>query len=263
MRTLPGFLLAALLTAGTAHADDWNKTYNVSGHPELRVETDDGSVTIRAGDERRIAAHVTTSVWRITPGEVEIRESQTGDHVELIVKIPHRPFTYSSRGRSIHVDLLVPRQIQTDIRTGDGNIDMEGLSGESRLRSGDGHIEALSIDGTLHAESGDGHVRVRGRLDVLTLHTGDGSIEAEVLPGSHMSQAWRLETGDGSVTMRLPANFGADLELHTGDGGISMDIPAVTGVRGTRNKDMQARLNGGGAVLSVRTGDGSIHIRSL
>src|SRR5262249_14431292 len=146
---------------------------------------------------------------------------------ELIVKIPHRPFTYSSRGRSIHVDLVVPRQLLADIRTGDGAIDVEGISGETRLRSGDGHIEALSMDGILHAESGDGHVRVRGRLDVLTLHTGDGSVEADLLPGSRMGQGWRVETGDGSVTMRLPSNFSADLDLHTGDGGISMELPSV------------------------------------
>jgi DUF4097 and DUF4098 domain-containing protein YvlB len=263
MRVLSQVFLVAALTGGAAVADDWNKTYTVAARPELRVETDDGSVTIRPGDERRIVAHVTTSVWRIAPGEVEIRESQTGDRVELTVRIPHRPFTFSARGRSIHVELQVPRQVHSDVRTGDGNIDIEGVTGETRLRTGDGRIEAESLDGSLHAESGDGHVRVRGRLDMLTLHTGDGSIEADVLPGSKMSAGWRVETGDGSVTLRLPPNFGADLELHTGDGGISMDLPSLTGVSGRHDKDMTARLNGGGASLSVRTGDGSIHIRPL
>src|SRR6185369_4672360 len=100
----------------------------------------------------------------------------------LSVRIPHRPFTYSSRGRWIRIEVQVPRQIRTDIRTGDGAINIEGVTGETRLHTGDGHIEALSMDGSLNAESGDGHVRVRGRLDQLTLHTGDGSIEADVLP---------------------------------------------------------------------------------
>lgn len=263
MRALSQVVLASVLAAGTAAADEWAKTYSVGGRPELRVETDDGSVTIRPSDERKIVARVTTFGWKIAPGEVQIRESQAGDHVDLSVRIPHRPFTFSSRGRSIHVDLQVPRQIQSDVRTGDGNIDIRGITGETRLRTGDGSIEAESLLGSLRAESGDGHVRVRGRLDLLTLHTGDGSIEADVLPGSKMSAGWRVETGDGSVTLRLPPDFGADLDLHTGDGGISMDLPALTGVSGRHDKDMQARLNGGGPSFSVRTGDGSIHIRPL
>ncbi|HLK62720.1 MAG TPA: DUF4097 family beta strand repeat-containing protein [Bryobacteraceae bacterium] len=263
MLRLTQVAFVAVLAAGAATADDWSKTYSVAGRPDLRVETDDGSVTIRPGDGRRIEAHVTTTVWKIAPGEVEIHESQSGDRVELTVKIPHRPFTFSGRGRSIHVDLRVPRQIHTDIRTGDGNIDMDGISGETRLRTGDGHIEALQLEGSVNAESGDGHVRVQGRLEGLTLHTGDGSVEAEVLPGSRMSSGWRVETGDGSVTLKLPDSFGADLELHTGDGSIALDMPALRSTGGKHEKDMHARLGSGGAVFSVRTGDGSIHVRSL
>jgi DUF4097 and DUF4098 domain-containing protein YvlB len=263
MRTLSQILLLAALAGGPALADDWHKTYAISGHPDLRVETDDGSVTIRPGSGRTIEARVTTSVWKITPGEVEVRESQAGDRVELTVRIPHRPFTFNSRGRSIHLDLLVPRQVHADIRTGDGNIDIEEISGETRLHTGDGHIEALRMEGTVNAESGDGHVRVQGRFDQLNIHTGDGGVEAEVMQGSHMSSSWRLETGDGSVTLRLPETFAADLQLHTGDGGISMDLPAVRNVGRQHEHDLQARLNGGGSVLSVRTGDGSIRVRPL
>jgi hypothetical protein len=263
MRVISQLAFVALLAAVTALADDWSKTYTIAGRPELRVETDDGSVTIRPGADRKIVARVSTFGWKLAPGEVQIRESQEGDRVDLAVRIPHRPFSFNSNNRSIHVDLQVPRQIRSDVHTGDGNIDIQGIAGETRLRTGDGRIEALSLDGSLHAESGDGHVRVRGRLDMLTLHTGDGSIEADVLPGSKMSAGWRVETGDGGVTLRLPPAFGAELELHTGDGGISMDLPAVTSVSRSGDKDLRGRLNGGGAVLSVRTGDGSIHIRQL
>ena len=263
MRVLPQIAIVAALAGGSAFADDWSKTFAIAGRPELRVETDDGSVTIRPGEERNIFAHVTTFGWKIAPGEVQIRESQSGDRVELVVRIPHRPFVFSSNGRSIHVDLRVPRKIHSDVRTGDGSIDIEGLDGETRLRTGDGRIQVASLGGSLSAESGDGNMRVRGRLDVLTLHTGDGSIDADVLPGSIMSASWRVETGDGSVTMRLPRNFGAELDLHTGDGHISVDLPASSGISGRHEKELNARLNGGGKALSIRTGDGSIRIASL
>lgn len=261
MRVLSHVAILATFAAGTAFADDWSKTFSIAGQPELHVETDDGSVTVRPWDERKISARVITLGWKIGAGDVEIRESQAGDRVDLVVKVPrNRHFGFNFGNRWIKVELQVPRQLRSDVRTGDGSITIQGVEGETRLHTGDGRIEASSLGGSLKAESGDGHIRVRGRLDSLTLHTGDGSVEADVLPGSKMTAGWRVETGDGSVTIRLPRDFAADLDAHTGDGHISYELP---GVSGRHDKDLRARVGGGGAAFSVRTGDGSIHIGLL
>jgi DUF4097 and DUF4098 domain-containing protein YvlB len=264
MRLPAQVAIVAALAAGSTFADDWTKTFAVSGRPELRIETDDGSVTVRTWDEKRISARVTTVGWKIGPGEVEVRESQAGDRVEITVRSPHRSFSFFSLGnRSIEVDLQVPRQIQSNIRTGDGNINVRSLAGETRLRTGDGNIEADSLDGSLDATTGDGHMRVRGRLDMLTLRTGDGGVEADVLPGSKMTSSWRVESGDGGVTLKLPSDFSADLDVHTGDGSISVDFPLTTAPGGRRDHDLRAKINAGGALLTIRTGDGSVHVARL
>jgi hypothetical protein len=47
--------------------------------------------------------------------------------------------------------------------------------------------------------------------------------------------------------------------LHTGDGHITVDMPlAVEGRLGGKN--IRGKLNGGGKLLTVHTGDGSIHL---
>ena len=255
--------VVATLASGPVFADEWAKTFAITGRPELRVETDDGAVIVRPWDEPKIEARVTASAWKIAPGELQVRDSQTGDRVELVVRLPRRQWGLHFPHGPIRVELQVPRQIRLDVRTGDGGIDVQGIEGETRLRTGDGQIQAESIRGSLNAESGDGRMRVRGRLDVMTLHTGDGSIEADVLAGSKMSASWRVETGDGSVTIRLPRDFAADLDLHTGDGHITMDLPAATGISRREGKNVHARVNGGGTAFSIRTGDGSIRIGSL
>ena len=255
--------IVAAFAAGSAFADDWNHTFVVSGQPELRIETDDGNVTVRTWDENRIAVRVTTAGWRIGPGEVEVGQSQAGNRVEITVRTSRRRFPFFSIGmHSIEVDIEAPRQIESNIRTGDGNIDVTGLQGDARLRTGDGHIEADSLGGSLDATTGDGHMRVRGRLDSLNLRTGDGGIDADVLPGSKIASSWRVESGDGGVTIRLPRDFSADLDLHTGDGGISVDFPLTT-TGGRSEHDLRARLNAGGATLRIRTGDGSIRLGRL
>ena len=256
--------IIAALAAGSAFADDWNKTFVVTGQPELRIETDDGNVTVHTWDQQKITVRFTTAGWKIGPGEVEVGQSQAGNRVEITVRTARRRFPFFNVGmHSIEVDVHAPRQIASNIRTGDGNIDVSSLQGETRLRTGDGHIEADSLGGSLEATTGDGHMRVRGRLDSLNLHTGDGGVDAEVLPGSKIASSWRVESGDGSVTIRLPRDFAADLDLHTGDGSISVDFPLTTTAGGRSEHDLRARLNAGGATLYIRTGDGSIRLARM
>jgi DUF4097 and DUF4098 domain-containing protein YvlB len=253
--------IIAALAAGSGLADDWTKTFVVAGQPQLRIETDDGNVTVHTWDEKKISVRVSTAGWKIGPGEVEVGQSQNGNRVEITVRFRRRFSFFSVGMHSIEVNVEAPRQMQSDIRTGDGNIDVTGLQGETRLRTGDGHIEAASLGGLLEATTGDGHMRIRGRLDSLNLRTGDGGIDAEVLPGSKVASSWRVESGDGSVTIRLPRDFAADLDLHTGDGSISVDFPLTATAGGRSEHDLRGRLNSGGATFYVRTGDGSIHLR--
>jgi S-adenosylmethionine/arginine decarboxylase-like enzyme len=68
-------VIVAALAAGSAFADNGAKTFVVSGQPELRIETDDGHVTVHTWDEQRVAVRVTTAGWKIGPGEVEVGQS--------------------------------------------------------------------------------------------------------------------------------------------------------------------------------------------
>ena len=59
--------------------------------------------------------------------------------------------------------------------------------------------------------------------------------------------------------MQLPEALAADVELHTGDGHINLDMPLnVEGHLG--RSDIRGKLNGGGNLLTIHTGDGSIHL---
>ena len=261
-RTFCWSLALAVALSTAALADDWSKTFQISGRPELRVNANDGSVTIRTWDRKEIEARVTTVRWRI-PSDVQVVEHQTGDHVDLEVRMPHHAFSLNFGSHSsIQVELRVPRELQSDIRTGDGSIIVENLKGATRLSTGDGRIEATSIDGTLDAQTGDGRIITRGRFDLLTLHTGDGSIEAEINNGSRMTSEWSVRTGDGHVTLRLPATLSADLDVHTGDGHIQSDLPVT--VSGSRNEhELRGKLNAGGPPFIVRTNDGSIRLERM
>src|ERR1700691_2595763 len=84
-------LIVAVLAFTTfTHADDWSKTYDLTGKPELRVETHDANVRVEVWDQNKIEARVTTRGWHIGSKGLEIVEHQQGNAVAIELREPHR-----------------------------------------------------------------------------------------------------------------------------------------------------------------------------
>lgn len=270
-----GLALAAGVPAG---ADEWSRQYAVKGRPDVHVRTGDGHVRVEPGAAAEVAARVTTTGWKIGPGDVVIQESQSGDRVDIEVRLPKVNFGWGNR--TIEVALRVPAESNLEVHTGDGGIDAHGLSGtlslstgdgkvtvdavggDLKIHTGDGGITGTGIAGRLAADTGDGDVDVRGRFTTLDLHTGDGNISAAVDGGSKLDGPWSVRTGDGNVTLRLPDGLDAALDARTGDGGISLAKPlAVTGE--IKENRVHGQLGAGGPTLSIHTGDGRIRLEGM
>jgi len=259
---LPFLILAvAVVSALPARADEWSKTYNLTGKPDLRVETSDANIRVETWDQNTIEARVTTVRYKIGENGIKIEEHQTGDVVELEVRFPHmHGLTIDWGQRRVDIVIHMPREGKVNLRTGDGKIEIGGLKGEMDLHTGDGSETLDAVDGKLRATTGDGHIRANGRFDELDLKTGDGHVEVRAAQGSSLNAAWRMETGDGSVTLEVPGDLAADVDLHTSDGHIDLDIPVTTEGK-IREGEVRGKMNGGGNLMTIRTGDGSIHLR--
>jgi DUF4097 and DUF4098 domain-containing protein YvlB len=248
------------LAALPAHADEWTKTYTITGKPDLRVETSDANIHVSTWDQNTIEAKVTTTRYKIGEDGIRIEEHQSGDVVEIDVRFPHSGFSIGWNDHRVEINIQMPREGRVDLHTGDGKIELGNLKGEMQLRSGDGSEEIDGVDGKLRALTGDGHIRANGRFDELDLKTGDGRVDARALAGSSLATGWRLESGDGTVTLEVPENLAADVDLHTGDGHIDLDMPVTTEGK-IREGEVRGKLNGGGNLLMIHTGDGSIRLR--
>ena len=261
-----GLVLSGLVcswAALPARADDWSKTYTLTGKPDLRVETSDADIHVSTWDQNTIEAKVTTTRYKIGEDGIRIEEHQTGNVVEIDVHYPHHGVTINwgnSGSHHVDIDIHMPREGRVDLHTGDGKIEIGNFKGEMLLSSGDGSQEIDAVDGKLRATTGDGHIRANGRFDELDLKTGDGRVEARAAAGSALATGWRLESGDGTVTLEVPENLAADVDLHTGDGHIDLDMPVTTEGK-IREGQVRGKLNGGGNLLVIHTGDGSIRLR--
>ncbi len=292
---LTGLLVTSASLAPVARAEEWTKSYPVSGRAQVKVDTNDGAVQIYTGDSKQVELRVIYDGYEMNKN-LHIDSRQDGDSVQLNARVSgHWGFGWSGGHRRLRLEVHMPKdgdlQVDTgdgsvstetvngkvkihtgdgsvraqqvsgdvDIDTGDGSITVDGAKGDIRLRTGDGHIEARNLDGKVDAFSGDGHITLEGRLDALTVKTGDGSIDAKIRSGSKIDSSWSIRTGDGSVDVVLPAELQANIDASTNDGHISLGIPVT--VEGTfSNSQIHGKMNGGGQTLVIHTGDGSIRL---
>lgn len=280
-----GLLSAGCVVTVDSHSEIVRdeKRFAVSGVADVRVATFDGSIEIQSWDKPEVLVEIEKRGPTKTAIEaLEISSEQKGAVIEVEVKRP-RNETFSSIGlhRSAHARLIVtvPRDTNIRARSGDGSIRIDRISGRIELRTGDGSIRASSVagdltldtgdgsivvdgvEGKLSVETGDGSVTVSGRLGALKLHTGDGSVVYRATPGSRMIEPWEITTGDGGVSLYLPADFGAELDAHTGDGTIRNDLDVEHAGDDRARRTLRGKIGSGGQLLRVRTGDGAIRLR--
>jgi DUF4097 and DUF4098 domain-containing protein YvlB len=265
------------------------KRFSTDGTPDLHLSTFDGSIQVDAWDNPGVLVEIEKrGPTREAVDALVVNATQRGRRIEIEVK---RPSQEGLHGLMFHMNtsakliVSVPRRSDIVARSGDGSIATNDIEGRLELRTGDGAIRAARVsgelildtgdgsvvvdgaEGRLQAETGDGGVNVRGRLSAVRMHTGDGSIVYRAEPGASMSDDWDISTGDGSVALYVPTGFDAELDAHTGDGAIRNGLDAVaaadSGVDAAeRRRTVRARLGQGGHTLRIRTGDGSITLKS-
>jgi hypothetical protein len=276
---LAGVALASLAAlAPQARAEEWTRTYAVTGHPHVAVDTNDGAVRIVTSDSKQVVFRVIYDGYKLDR-DLKIDSSQQGDNLQVSARVRSgfSWFNWGGMHRTLRIEVYMPKEadLQVEsgdgsvesqavngnmaIHTGDGHIRVEGARGDIQLRTGDGGIDAQGLDGRVEATSGDGHVSIAGRFDSLDIKTGDGSVQAHALPGSRLASPWNVHTGDGSVDVTLPGDLQATIDASTHDGRISLGIPVT--VEGTfSTSEIHGKMNGGGQSLTIQTGDGSIHL---
>jgi Toastrack DUF4097 len=270
-------LLAAGPFAATVHAEDYTKSFSVANRANVRVYTNDGSVTVSTGDTKQVEIRVEYRGYELNK-TLHIESHQQGDEIELTARVVSKWQFALGALRRLHIEVRMPKEADLRVETGDGAVKASGLTGNIdlhtgdgsltasslmgvvRLHTGDGAIDAADLDGKCDALSGDGRIRLTGRFDVLRAKSGDGRIDVNALHGSKLDSNWSISSGDGGIDVAVPSDLSADIDATTHDGHITSDIPIT--VEGAMSKSrVRGKMNGGGQTLTIRTGAGSIHLK--
>jgi len=163
-----------------------------------------------------------------------------------------------------------------DARTSGGSIALNQCDGVLNVKTSGGEISAQAGSGSLDAKTSGGSIVVRdfkgntivktsgGRLNFENVRgsvsgkTSGGSISAALvspLPGDV-----ELMSSAGSISLSVPTDAALDLDAETSVGSISNDLPIAA--THSEKDELRGSLNGGGKSVILRSGAGSISIRS-
>jgi hypothetical protein len=192
-----------------------------------------------------------------------VTAEQSGNQIDIHVREERDGRMYMHFGsHSARLIITVPARTRIEAATGDGAVTVRGVEGDLRVHTGDGSIHLERVDGAVDATSGDGDIEIDGTIRQLNARSGDGRVRVHAL-GTGPTADWSLLTGDGSVTLEVPENFGADLDASTGDGRVDVSGVAFSGELGRHSRQRaRGRIGNGGSRITIRSGDGSISVRS-
>jgi len=226
------------------------KTFSVGGSPRITLSTFDGEVRVHGWDKPEVTYTATKGAAdEQTLREIAIQSQQQGDAVSIST------INNDNQNATVSFDVYVPRQSTLHVSSGDGALNLEGVSGQITLRSGDGPIEVSNGVGQLQLNTGDGTIRVikfEGQVDA---RTGDGAI---ALDGNFNSLSAR--TGDGTISLTVPAGSSFTIETNALDE-ISNEGFVVAEDITPSPRMKRWKIGNGGKVFVLRTGEGKILLR--
>jgi DUF4097 and DUF4098 domain-containing protein YvlB len=226
------------------------RTFTVTGSPRITINTFDGRVTVHGWDKPEVSyTAVKGSPDEESLKNISIQAQQQGEAISIIAQ------NNEQESGTVHFDVYVPRQSSLHVSTGDGALNLEGVTGQLTLRSGDGPIEVANGGGQLQVNTGDGVIRVIKFDGQVDARTGDGAI---ALDGNFNSLSAR--TGDGTISLSVPAGSSFTIETNAPDE-ISNEGFVVAEDITPSPRVKRWKIGNGGKVFVLKTGEGKILLR--
>jgi hypothetical protein len=280
-------------------ADRMVKSFAVGAGGLLSLRADIGSVKVEAGQTDELTVEVRRHVEADTPEEAAARFAgwrlgfeQKGNDVEVI-----SGFHGTRRGRpSLEFRVSVPRRYNLELRTGAGNVSVEGVEGEATAATSAGNLSFRDVVGRVNARTAGGNIRAEGVRGSVDAHTSGGSISVERAEGrvtagtaggsirvAELAGEVEATTRGGNVAARMPRQMIADCRLATSGGKVVVELdPAsafdfdaqtragsvvtdfpVTMEGRLSGRSCKSSVNGGGPKLVLRSAAGDIHLRKI
>jgi hypothetical protein len=216
---------------GIIDAKTWDKNI-VKIQAIIEVRADDWDLAEKFLKQVRIEVKESSKKLSIKPDYPKLRDGDS--FFDWLIGSRNKPEV------TVNFKITLPRKVDVDLESVNGNIDIENLEGEANLKTVNGGINAYNINGSIDAK------------------TVNGGITAKITK-SLIEEAMDFNTVNGGIKLYLPADINADIEISTVNGGIDTAFPlAIQGKFGPKN--INGKINNGGKIIKLHTVNGSVSL---
>lgn len=272
------------------------QTFSVGSGGTLVIDVQDADVTVTtaAGGQSSVTVLAAARDQDWARQVFERMRFEVGASGNTLTVRSHDPQIRSEewrehRGVSFTVRVAIPSRFDVRIATADGDVVLGDVEGPVEVRTSDGDVQVGNVAGPVRLATADGDVHVgavggpaivlqssdgdiyadalaaqkitvRTQDGDVTLQSVDGELDVSAGDGDIVARLVRaapatITAGDGDVRLIADGAFGYDLDLSGGD----VSMPSGMVIQG-RISERSARgtVNGGGPLIRVRSGDGSV-----
>ncbi len=250
-----GTVSALLTLALGAHAADrrgalteeFHQTYALTADGRVELDNINGDVHISSWDRNEVkvdAVKYADTKERLDEAKIEI--DARNDSISIQTKYPNHDHTWNWGSHNdpagVEYTLTVPRAARLDeIKLINGELDINGVSGEVNASCINGRLEAHNLAGRARLSNING--KMDARFDQLA------------------GQRVELNSVNGSVDLTIPSDSNAEVEATTVSGNINNDFGLHVNHHRFVGHDLRGELGNGGARIKISNVNGRIEVR--
>ncbi len=256
---LATFPLVRQITEGTGPSGPTTsvqieRSFDLGAAPTLQIDNFAGSVTVQAGTGTSVQVLAT------------VRGPQSADLTRVQVEMTPQDGGLLIQTRkpaglglifdnvSVQIEVTTPPGTQLDIQSGAGSVEVSSLQSAVKVNTGAGSIDLAGVTGSIDLNTGAGSVTMTNVDGPIQANTGAGSVDYAGTPSGEC----RFQSGAGSITLNVPANLAASVDLGSGMGTVTVNLPVSGQVT---KREVQGTIGGGGpTTIYAHTGTGSVDL---
>jgi DUF4097 and DUF4098 domain-containing protein YvlB len=248
------FLAAGLFASALARAENYPCTesfsqtvpFNPTG--EITLQNVNGAIEIRTWDRNEIRIEGEKNAK--TDEELKLIELTIDTSPSLVAiqaRLPRRPGSWFGNTIRAEVRFTLTVPATAILR---------------KIESVNSHVSIEDVRGAVNASTVNGAIFAKGLGADARLNTVNGSIHAgfaRLAPSQRLS----FETVNGSITVDLPSDAGADLSASVVNGRVECAFPIRLASGHVSNHSLRGAIGEGGASLKAESVNGSIRVRPV
>jgi DUF4097 and DUF4098 domain-containing protein YvlB len=253
---------------------------------KLRVDVVAGNVKVTSWDKNEVYVKVYGNDEAEENVDFEISPDASGVKVEALKKSG----VHNLHELSLKFEINVPRNYRVSVSSGGGNVTLTDQDGDVDVSTKGGNVSLGMINGNVDVSTAGGNIHVKSNTGTLKLSTAGGNVNASGFNGNvdvstaggnihltgsngkveastaggniHFDYTGKnmgvdLSTMAGQISLDLPSDFDADVDLSSMVGKIRCDFND-TNAKGTSN--LKTTFNKGGEPLKCSTMAGNIKV---